>query len=213
MGKSRTSLRDMDDDIEELFRGGPNFFHKIHQIHEVDFFIDEDVKCPSHYRGLLHYLHSMSENDSLRIWIDTYGGHLDSALAIIDAINNSEGNITVIVTGNAFSAGSLIALSAPTLIVGEMSRFQLHQGSYGTEGKHGDIEAHVNYSKKLLEKAMRSAYTDFLTEEELQLMMIGKEFYFDSNEVQERLEKRGEIQEKRAKDREKQEKKAKKPQE
>lgn len=188
---------DMDDeDMEEIMLGsGLRLFNKPVRVNQVDVYLDEDIKQLSYYRGLLHYIRNMNEYDSLTIWLDTHGGHLDSALAISDAIQNCEGNVTVIVTGNAFSAGSFIALSSPSLVVGDMSRFMLHQGSYVTGGKQGDIESHVIYSKKLLEKSMRLAYTGFLTEEEIQLMLIGKEFYFDSEEVQERLEKRKKIQE------------------
>lgn len=190
-----SEMEEDEDDIEDMIMsGGLRLFNKPIRVNQVDAYLDEYIMEPSYYRGLLHYIHNMSEFDSLTIWLDTYGGRLDSALSIADAIQNCEGQVTVVVTGNAFSAGSFIALSSPSLVVGDMSRFMLHQGSYVTGGKQGDIESHVIYSKKLLEKSMRRAYTGFLTEDEIQLMLIGKEFYFDSEEVQERLETRKKIQ-------------------
>jgi hypothetical protein len=46
---------------------------------------------------------------------------------------------------------------------------------------------------------MGSVYKDFLTEKELEEVIMGKEMWFDAEEIVRRLELRAELQEKRAK--------------
>jgi ATP-dependent protease ClpP protease subunit len=136
-------------------------------------------------------MRQMDEHDELRIWIDSDGGYLDSAMAISDAMNNAEGNVTVIVTGHAYSAASAIALQAPSLMVGDNASFMCHTASYGTNyGKQGDIEGLVHYNKRTVEKLCRETYKYFLTDAEIELMLLGKDYWFDADETKERLEKR-----------------------
>jgi ATP-dependent protease ClpP protease subunit len=166
-------------------------FNKPIVVNSVDVYIDEPIRELSYYRSLLHYMRQMDEHDELRIWIDSDGGYLDSAMAISDAMNNAEGNVTVIVTGHAYSAAGAIALQAPSLMVGDNASFMCHTASYGTNyGKQGDIEGLVHYNKRTVEKLCRETYKYFLTDAEIELMLLGKDYWFDADETKERLEKR-----------------------
>jgi hypothetical protein len=50
---------------------------------------------------------------------------------------------------------------------------------------------------------MHSVYKDFLTDKELEEVIMGKEMWFDSEEIVRRLELRAQLQEKREKAQEK----------
>jgi hypothetical protein len=65
-----------------------------------------------------------------------------------------------------------------------------HNASFGTGGKVGEIIAHSEFTRKQTEKIMREAYKNFLTEEEMEKLMIGQDYWFDTEEVKARLEKR-----------------------
>lgn len=185
LGNNRNDIDDfkMDRSIQ--------MFHKSMQVDSVDVYLDEHIGDLLYYRGLIQYLHEMDEHDQLRIWLDTPGGDLGSALAIIDAINNSEGNVTTIVTGEAASAGSLIALMSPNLMLGERARFFLHAASYGIGfSKQSDIENYVDNNKTFLREIMQEAYSGFLTDQEMELLFVGKDYYFRGDDLRERLEKR-----------------------
>lgn len=177
-----------------VFSEGVRMFNKPVVVNSVDVYIDEDVYELSYYRNLLHYIRHMEENDELRIWIDSNGGYLNSAMAICDAMNNTEGSVTAIVTGHAYSAAGLIALKAPSLMIGDNASFMCHTASYSPGyGKHGDIENFVYYSKKNVEKICRETYKNFLTDSEIELMLLGKDYWFDAEETKYRLEKRQEL--------------------
>lgn len=166
-------------------------FHKSFEVNLVDVYLDEPIIATPYYRELIHYMNNMEEHDRLNIYIDTVGGDLNSTLALTSAMHTSEGEITVFVTGQASSAGSIIALSAPSLVLGENARFFIHSASYGTGfAKQGDIEAHVEYSKGMLRDIMTKAYKGFLTDSEIELLFIGKDYYFTLDESSKRLEKR-----------------------
>lgn len=176
------------------FVEGIRMFNKPLVINSVDVYIDEPIRELSYYRSLLHYMRQMEEHDELRIWIDSDGGYLDSAMAISDAMNNAEGSVTVIVTGHAYSAAGAIALQAPSLMVGDNASFMCHTASYGTNyGKQSDIEGLVHYNKRTVEKLCRETYKYFLTDAEIELMLLGKDYWFDADETKERLEKRQEL--------------------
>lgn len=173
---------------------GIQMFHKSMQIDSVDVYLDEPIVDLPYYRNLIQYLREMTEHDTLRLWIDTPGGDLNSALAIIDAINNTQGEVLAIVTGEAASAGSLIALLSPNLILGDRARFFLHAASYGIGfSKQNDIESYVDNNKTFLREIMKEAYTGFLTPEEMELLFVGKDYYFRGDELRDRIQRRVEF--------------------
>lgn len=190
--KKHVSLRNNRNDMDDFkMDRSIQMFHKSMQVDSVDVYLDEPIGDLLYYRGLIQYLHEMDEHDQLRIWLDTPGGDLGSALAIIDAITNSEGNVTTIVTGEAASAGSLIALMSPNLMLGERARFFLHAASYGIGfSKQSDIENYVDNNKTFLREIMQEAYVGFLTEQEMELLFVGKDYYFRGEQLEARIKSR-----------------------
>lgn len=159
----------------------------------LDYYLDTALGDLPEYRNLLQALRTSTEDDEIRIWIDGPGGYLHTALAIIDSINNSNAQVTVIVTGRAYSAHSIIALAAPMLVIGERARFMLHAGTYGVYGKEGEIQSRIEAEKRELDFVVNEFYKDFLTDDEIKLLKVGQDYWFDSNEINQRLVKRNEI--------------------
>lgn len=180
-----------DDEDDNL--GGMNSIQMYRQVltaDSVDVYLDEVIGPLPYYRNLIQYLHNMSERDTIRIWLDGPGGMLDTALAIIEAMQNSEGNVVCIVQGNAGSAHSLIALAAPSLMLMNNARFFLHAPSYGSSGKTFEIENRVDFHKDFLRKVAMNSYGGFLTQDEFDLMFVGKDFHFDGAELERRVNAR-----------------------
>jgi len=164
---------------------------------EIDIFLDEEIKDPRYYRAVIHRLITGSEADFVRIFVNSPGGNLNGGLALIDAIQNSACNILGIITGEAASAASLIALHCPELIVSDNAKMLAHQASYGIAGNASFISQNVKFNEKLFDKVMQDAYEDFLTEEEIQKVKSGLELWMFADEIEERLEKRNELRHKR----------------
>jgi ATP-dependent protease ClpP protease subunit len=105
--KQRLNKEDSYDEPSLLPQDYIHLINNRQVINDVHCYIDDSIEHTSYYRNLIHYLNEMTELDKLTIWIDSPGGSLDSALAIINAMKNTEGNVLVVISGDCSSAASL----------------------------------------------------------------------------------------------------------
>lgn len=84
-----------------------------------------------------------SKSKVLTLYINSTGGDLYSAFALIDIINNSSHPVRTIAVGAAMSAAFLIFASGDKgeRYVGKNTSLMCHQFSDSTEGKYHDIKA------------------------------------------------------------------------
>lgn len=190
--KTRSDFDDEDD--EDYYRPvHSGLFYRRSNNTKFTYYIDSYIGAPSQYRPLLQCMENMQEGDKLDIFIQSGGGRLDATMAIINGMHSTEGDVTVISNGMTASAAGIILLSAPELVISPVSQFMAHNATFGTYGKVGEIESNVNFSKKYLDKLLNESYYGFLTSEEISEMKKGVDYYFDSDEILERLERRSKI--------------------
>lgn len=161
--------------------------------------LDENIREAKYYRTVLQGIESLGEGDVVILNINSYGGHLDGAIAIINAIENTEAEVHASIEGVAASAASLIALAAPSISVSPYATMMVHSATFGAFGKQSDVISHASFVDKQVRNLMGSVYKDFLSDKELEEVIMGKELWFDAEEIVRRLELRGELQEKKAK--------------
>lgn len=190
--KSRSDYEDEDD--EDYYRPmHSGLFYRRSSNAKFTYYIDSYIGAPSQYRPLLQCMENMQEGDKLDIFIQSGGGRLDATMAIINGMHSTEGDVTVISNGMTASAAGIILLSAPELVISPVSQFMAHNCTFGSSGKTGEIESDVNFRKKYLDKLLDESYYGFLTLEEISEMKKGVDYYFDSDEILERLERRSKI--------------------
>lgn len=148
------------------------------------------------YEELFTCLRSVEEHDVVLIYLNSTGGYLDTALEIVQAMRDCEGEVITVITGNCHSGGSIIALGSPNLHIGPYAHMLVHNGSYGYGGKAADVMKMVTHSDKMLRKIIHEFYEGFLTASEIEQMIDGKEYWFDADEIIERLKNRKEYFEK-----------------
>lgn len=161
--------------------------------------LDENIREAKYYRTVLQGIESLGEGDVVLLNINSYGGHLDGAIAIINAIENTDAEVHASIEGVAASAASLIALAAPSISVSPYATMMVHSATFGAFGKQSDVISHASFVDKQVRNLMGSVYKDFLSDKELEEVIMGKELWFDAEEIVRRLEIRGELQEKKAK--------------
>lgn len=149
--------------------------------------IDSDISI---YRGCIEEIKNANEGDCVEITINTDGGSLQTALAVIAAIEQSNAEVIADIEGMAASAGSLIALHCHGFKLNPYSTMFIHSESFGSSGKRNEVKTQVEFSLKWVEKIIRDTYKYFLSEQEIELVLEGRDMYFDSEEIQERLERR-----------------------
>lgn len=157
------------------------------------FFIDGEIGPPENYRDLIQTLRKASENDLIEIMLNTPGGRLDSAQSIINAIHMSSASVVGIVNVEACSAGSMIALQCPNLVILPDSILMLHPASYGTYGNSHDNKVFADFINKRIRILVNNYYKDFLSEKEIEELLTGKTFWMQEPEIIERLDRRQKV--------------------
>jgi ATP-dependent protease ClpP protease subunit len=193
---------DDDEDDEVTVRGSLQhlpYFESTKTNRCIKMYLDENIKEAKYYRSWLQAVDSLGEGDLILININSYGGQLDGAIAIINAIQNTDADVHASIEGVAASAASLIALAAPSISVSPYATMMVHSATFGAFGKQSDVISHASFVDKQVRNLMGSVYKDFLTDKELEEVIMGKEMWFDAEEIVRRLELRAELQEKRAK--------------
>ncbi len=161
--------------------------------------LDENIREAKYYRTVLQGIESLGEGDLVILNINSYGGQLDGAISIINAVENTDADVCANIEGVAASAASLIALAAPSISVSPYATMMVHSATFGAFGKQSDVISHASFVDKQVRGLMHKVYKDFLTDKELEEVIMGKEFWFDAEEIIRRLEVRAALQEKRMK--------------
>lgn len=159
-----------------------------------EYYLVGEITEEENYLDLCDALRSCSPQDDFIIRISSGGGLLSTANMIINAIKDSPANVHGYIEHNAGSAASLIYLACNNWSMSEGAELFVHTSSGGTFGKESETyEASIFYRKKL-HKMMRKSYAGFLTESEIDQVLKGTDFYFDADDISERLDNMVEYQ-------------------
>lgn len=156
--------------------------------HEV--FLDAEIEEPSKYRELVSVLVNAGPNDKVHLYINSPGGHLDTAAAIVSGILSCQAEVTAFIMGACHSAASLITMYCHAVHVYDTAYMMVHTASFGSSGNTPTVKAHTDFTIKQCEKLMKDAYEGFLTAEELKKVLNGIELWFNAEEIKPRLKKR-----------------------
>lgn len=186
----------MDSDDEEV----PNIFSALmKKVHikttdtiykDHDVFLDSEIGEPSQYRELVQLLINSTENDRINLHINSPGGDLDAAAAIITGIQCARAEVKAFLMGACHSAASIITMYCPCIHVFPPAYMMCHTASFGSSGNTSTIKAHTDFTVTQVEKLLDDAYEGFLTKDEIEKVKQGIEIWFDSAEITKRLEGR-----------------------
>lgn len=90
----------------------------------------------------------------ITIYIDSYGGYLDSLNSMLETIEQVPNPIITVCTGKAMSCGAVLLSVGDYRFCGRHSRVMVHQGSSGMSGPIEGQQNDVNESKRLNKKLM-----------------------------------------------------------
>lgn len=163
------------------------------ELTQVQFRLDGEIESPDYYRDLLSRIESLGESDEVQLIIDSVGGDLDGCIAICDAIMATPAQVTGILVNRAYSAGAFIALCCDSLEVRPYARMMTHTFRGGFGGKGNEVESDFVFNNGYIRKFISDCSYGFLSKDELEDMFNGRDFWFDSTQVIERLKRRQEI--------------------
>lgn len=155
----------------------------------IDFYLHEEIYDMSQYIDFLRAVENAKADDRVQVHINCPGGNVDVAWNIFDVLQQSQAQVLAKIEGECASAASMIMLACNEWQVNPHSYVMVHAWSGFRYGKRNEMVAASDFEKRYLEKKFRDMYKDFMTEEEINLCLEGKDYYFDADETLERLQK------------------------
>lgn len=153
----------------------------------IDFFLTEEIDSIEDYIDFLREVASARENDTVRVHCNCYGGDVNVALNIFDALHLTDAYVEFWIEGMCASAATMIMLAADTWKVYPHSRVMIHAWTTFTYGKWNELKEQLKFDERVFEKQFREVYKNFLTEEEIELCLNGKDYWLSSEETVQRL--------------------------
>jgi len=152
----------------------------------TDVFLTSAIEAPDEYNKLYHRLNNAYSSETITLHINNGGGYIDTAFMLIDAIKNTKATVCAKLSGTVASASTIIALSCKDIVVAEHTAFMVHNYSGGAQGKGHELKAQMDFTDKGLNDAFKSIYGGFLTANEMELVIAGKDYWFNKSEVESR---------------------------
>lgn len=158
-----------------------------------EFYLSGTIESADEYIEWFDIIRNSSDTDIIKIYINSYGGDLFTAIQFMRVLRETQAAIVVSVEGACMSAATMIFLCADQIEVSEHSMFMFHNYSGGTFGKGGEMLDQLMHERAWSEKMLRDVYSDFLTEKEIESMLNNKDIWMDGHEVVKRLEKKTKV--------------------
>ena len=163
----------------------------VSQLHE--FYLTGEITSADDYVEWFDAIRHANETDIVKIYINSYGGDLFTAIQFMRVMSETDATIICSVEGACMSAATMVFLCADNFEVTPHSVFMFHNYSGGTIGKGGEMIDQLQHERKWSERLMREIYNGFLKEDEIKAMMENKDFWMDGEEVVKRLQARTQI--------------------
>lgn len=162
------------------------FFSKqLVNVHE--FYLCGDIESSEEYIQWLDTIRHASETDVVKIYINSPGGHVFTAIQFMRALKESSAKVVMSVEGMCASAATMIFLCGDSFEVSEHSMFMFHNYSSGVFGKGGEMFDQLKHERVWSVNLLKDVYKDFLTDAEIESILDNKDIWMTGEEVIERL--------------------------
>lgn len=178
----------MDDDTVP-FQGLLRYERQV-PVRQVSYYICGELKEPQYYTELFYTLRTAGDTDLIYLHLNSPGGDFNTGLQIINNIAASSARVVTILEARAYSMAALIFLSGDELIVHDNCQIMFHTYSGIFAGKGNEQQAEIAAVGRWFEKVMRRICTPFLTDDEVNLILKGADYWIDSDDITRRLSRK-----------------------
>lgn len=158
-----------------------------------EFYLSGYISEPEDYIEWFDTIRHASAEDTVKIYINSGGGDLFTAVQFLRVLSDTEATVVISVEGICASAATIVFLCADVFEITPHSMFLFHTYSGGTHGKGNEMFAQLAHEKKWSEKLFAEVYEGFLTEKEIEDMILSRDIWMDADEVAERMNRRIEL--------------------
>lgn len=170
--------------------------HKQHVMNEYTVYLFGAIEDSNDFLGAIEVLNSATPDDIVRINLSSVGGSLSATDTLLFEILKAQERgveVGVSASGLIASAGSLILLAATYFELSEDATIMLHCGSLGDGGTLNEFRTASAFHIRHMETIFKKHYKNFLTEDEIQQLLDGKDFWMTSLDFTERFTRRNEL--------------------
>lgn len=169
--------------------------HKQHIMNEYTVYLFGAIEDSNDFLGAIEVLNSATPDDIVRINLSSVGGSLSATDTLLfEILKAQERGIEVGVSASGLiaSAGSLILLAATYFELSEDATVMLHCGSLGDGGTLNEFRTASAFHIRHMETIFKKHYRHFLTDDEIQQLLDGKDYWLTSSEFVARYQARNE---------------------
>ena len=169
---------------------------KGYQVHNDDkIFLYGPIETSFDFADAIEALSRCERDDTVTIYLSSPGGCVSAVDALLHAIKTAQDKGVVvhcIASGLCASAATFVLLECTSFELSNGFHALIHNGSLGDGGAFNQFRASTAFYLKYMEERLRDVYQFFLTEEELNAVMDGKDIWLTPEEWGERYDKRNE---------------------
>lgn len=185
-------LISLEDLINEVLKLKPTSYdeYKLIMHHQQRELFLEDVDSESS-RELVRAIVDFNREDEILpiekrkpiyLYINSYGGSVTDAYAIVDAIQMSKTPIHTVCVGTAYSAGGIILISGHKRSMYPRASFMFHEGSAGMFGDAGKVKDTMKFYEKQLKELEKFILTKTKITPELYEQKLSNDWYLTADE-------------------------------
>lgn len=150
---------------------------------DINVYLTDVIEAPANYNKLIHTLEQAEEYQYVNLYINNGGGAVDSAFMITEAIKSSDATVVAHLSGTVASAATIITMACDDIKCSPYLAFMIHNYSTGMQGKGHELKAYQTFMDKELNRAFKEIYKGFLTDDEMNDVIDGRDIWLNETEV------------------------------
>jgi len=153
--------------------------------------LSEHIENNFAYVELLETLRGATKDDSVTLYLANYGGLCSTGFQIVNAIQECECGVDIVLDAPSYSMGAIIAVSGASLTMNPATFIMFHNYSGGDYGKGKERLDATKHFYEHFHKALKQVAAPFLTPKELELLRHDNDVYVscDDRDIHKRLKR------------------------
>lgn len=164
------------------------FVTEYHDHIRYDYYLVGTIGAPEEYLELCHALRSCSPTDEFFIRFNSGGGEVRTGNQIINSLKECPATTIGFIEHDCGSMATFIFLACDTWGVSPYAEWFSHTVSGGNWGKESETFEASQFLRRQTHSRVREEYSSFLTDLEIDALLKGADYYFNADEIMERLE-------------------------
>lgn len=170
-----------------MIKSPNNILVKSRTANEYTIRMTTEISNASDFEDEFSVLQAATELDVVKIIVHSPGGCLGTSNLLAKAIKETDALTVGYIGTMCASAATGIILACEEWEIDSQSSFMIHTASFGSFGKAPELEAEIAHRGKMTRLWVQETYQGFLTQDEIDRVCDGKDYYFGGEELADRL--------------------------